>query len=173
MKLKNVLAVSCVLALGTRWARAENAAAAVKGTSEGSAISGMVTLAETKEGLKVSAKLTGVPAGEHGFHIHEFGDCGDAGKKAGGHYNPRSVKHGHLMKEGARKAHAGDMGNITADKDGNASLEVVLPRQSVSSGKYNVAGRAIILHEKMDDFSQPVGNAGARIGCGVIVVVGQ
>lgn len=173
MKLKNVLGVLCVLALGARSARGENAAAALKATAEGSPVAGTVTLQETKDGLKISAKLTGVPAGDHGFHIHEFGDCGDSGKKAGGHYNPRSTKHGHLMKEGARKAHAGDMGNISADKDGNAALEVVLPRQSVSSGKYNVAGRAIILHEKVDDFSQPTGNAGGRIGCGVIMVVGQ
>ena len=165
-----VLLVICGGSLG--WA--QKGVAKIKGTAEGSAISGTVTFEETNKGLKIVAQLAGVPAGEHGFHIHEAGSCDDMGKAAGGHYNPLHHAHGDLVKQGFKKTHAGDMGNITASADGKANLEVILPKQiGLSAGKYNVAGRAVILHEKVDDFGQPTGNAGGRIACGVIIIVNQ
>lgn len=119
-----------------------------------------MTFTDTKAGLKISARLPVVPRGEHGFHIHQFGDCADEGKAAGGHYNPASAPHGDVV----------NLGNILAKADGTATLDVVLPMVTLSSGMFTVGVRAMVLHEKTDDFSQPAGNAGARIGCGVIAI---
>ena len=151
-------------------ASAETGRAVIQGTSEGSSVSGMATLTDTAEGLTVSIHVTGVSPGQHGWHIHQFGGCGDGGNAAGGHYNPEGVQHGFLPKDGFTKAHAGDFGNIDVGPDGTGSLELTLPGLSLSGGTYSVGGRAIILHEKTDDFGQPTGNAGGRIGCGTIVL---
>jgi len=160
------------LVLGVSGSWAAMGVANVQGTAPGSTISGTVKFEDTAGGLKVSAQLTGVPAGPHAFHIHEFGSCDDMGKAAGSHYNPLKSPHGEVLKVGIHHAHAGDLGNITAGADGTAALEAVIPGVTLSGGKYDVAGRAVILHEKVDDFSQPAGNAGGRIGCGPIVLVG-
>lgn len=143
----------------------EAGVARISGTAASSAISGTARFEDVKDGLKVIVTLTGVPDGEHALHIHEFGDCSDSGKAAGSHYNPKGAPHGHALKD-AKKAHPGDLGNVTA-KDGKVTFEGVLPKPSLM-GKLAVAGRSIVLHEKADEFSQPVGNAGGRIACGVI-----
>lgn len=140
----------------------------LKATKEGSAVSGTVQFEEVQEGLKVNADVKGVSPGKYGFHIHENGSCADEGKAAGGHFNPEGAPHGLLTKDGFSHAHAGDMGNIEIGPDGTGKLEMILPEVSLSEGKYNVSGKAIILHEKEDDFGQPTGNAGARVGCGII-----
>lgn len=140
----------------------------IQGTAEGSPISGEAVFVETGLGLKINLSIEGVPPGKHGFHIHEKGDCGDQGKAAGAHFNPEGVPHGDLSKDGFQKAHAGDLGNIEIGQDGKGNLERVISGLTLKEGKYSVAGRSIILHEKEDDFSQPSGNAGARIACGVI-----
>lgn len=142
--------------------------AAIKGTAADSKISGSVTLTEGKEGLTIVAKVSNVPPGKHGFHIHEKGSCEDTGKAAGGHFNPNKVDHGFMPKNGHMHAHAGDMGNITVGKDGTGKLKIFLAGATLKEGKYAVDGKAIILHEKEDDFGQPTGNAGGRIGCGII-----
>lgn len=144
--------------------------ALLKGTAADSAITGEVLLTEEEGGLMVEAALANVPPGKHGFHIHEKGSCDEMGKAAGGHFNPDGVMHGQMSHDGHAKAHAGDMGNVEIGADGKGSLKVFLPEDTLKEGKYAVAGRAIILHEKEDDFTQPLGNAGARIGCGVIEV---
>ncbi len=166
--------IACLsLALGvSAWGWAATGVAEVIGTSPTSSISGMVHFEDTPGGLKVSASLAGVPAGLHAFHIHEFGSCADSGKAAGGHYNPMSAPHGQVLKVGMQHAHAGDLGNITVGADGKATLEAVIPGVTLAAGPYTVGGRAVVLHEKVDDFSQPVGNAGGRIGCGPIVLTG-
>jgi Cu-Zn family superoxide dismutase len=156
---------------GRAWAA--KATADVKGTAENSPIKGTVRMEDTPEGLKITAQLIGVPPGPHGFHIHEFGDCSEMGKAAGGHYNPMNSPHGNVLKDGNHKAHVGDMGNITASATGEASLEATLHDIVLGNGKNTVGGRAIILHEKVDDFSQPTGNAGGRIGCGTILITGN
>jgi Cu-Zn family superoxide dismutase len=145
----------------------------LKGTAPQSSIAGIIIFQDTAGGLKVNAMLAGVPAGLHAFHIHEFGSCADLGKAAGGHFNPMSAPHGQVLKDGLEHAHAGDLGNIKVGKDGKATLEVVVPGISLAAGPYTVGGRAVILHEKADDFSQPLGNAGGRIGCGLIVITGS
>ncbi len=144
------------------------AKADIKGTAKGSTVVGTAVLTDTEKGLRVAVQLTGVPSGMHGIHIHENGNCTDFGNGAGGHYNPDGVKHGMVMKDGLTAAHVGDMGNIEINAEGRGTLSMVIPGVTVSGGKYNVAGRSIILHEKQDDFGQPTGNAGARIGCGMI-----
>src|SRR3989338_3005074 len=149
---------------------AERAVAAIRGTADGSLVSGEVTFEETEDDLKITADLTNVPPGKHGFHIHEYGSCENEGKAAGVHYNPHSVPHGHLATDGFENAHAGDLGNIDIKSDGTGKLETLIPGLSVSKGQYSVAGRTVIVHEKEDDFGQPTGNAGARTGCGTIAI---
>lgn len=139
-------------------------------TVPGSEVSGLVTFTETATGVEVSAKIIGASPGKHGFHIHENGSCADEGKAAGGHFNPNKVSHGLLEKDGHQSAHAGDMGNITIDANGNGQYKGELMGASLSQGIYNIAGKSVILHQNEDDFSQPTGNAGGRIGCGVIEV---
>ncbi len=140
----------------------------LKATQEGSAVSGTVTLQEVDGGLKVKVEVAGAPAGKHGLHFHENGSCADQGNAAGSHFNPDASMHGDVLKDGFEHAHAGDLGNIEIGADGRGTLEKTIPRLDLSRGKYGVSGRAVILHEKEDDFGQPTGNAGARIGCAVI-----
>jgi len=145
------------------------AKAIIKGTEEGSAISGEVVFSETHDGVIVDAEVFNVPnPGLHGFHVHEKGSCDDGGQAAGGHYNPDGVPHGHLAKDGLTQAHAGDMGNIEIDDTGHGLYTGLLPGITLTGEKYNISGLAVILHEKVDDFGQPTGNAGGRIGCGII-----
>jgi len=142
------------------WAR-------MSGTAEGSAIKGSVHFHEVEGALKVMAQFSGVTPGKHGIHVHEKGSCEDGGKAAGGHFNPHGTAHGFLPEDGLHAAHAGDMGNILIEEDGTGTLVVELPELSLA-GEHGVVGKAVILHEKEDDFGQPTGNAGSRIGCGVI-----
>ncbi len=154
----------------TSCASAKSATAIIKATKEGSLVSGKVEFREASDGLKVAAAVQNVAPGKHGFHVHEKGVCVDGGNAAGGHFNPDGVSHGLLTKDGFAHAHAGDMGNMEVAADGTGSLETVLPGLTLDQGKYGITGRAVILHEKEDDFGQPTGNAGGRIGCGEIVV---
>lgn len=170
MKNKSILIVGGALLSLSISAHAATARAILSGTSAGSALAGTVNITETKSGLEIDAKIENAPPGKHGFHIHAFGDCGQNGKGAGGHFNPNKTSHGFLPKDGIKKAHAGDLGNIQIDENGKGSLEMTVPKLSLSKGPYNIAGRAFILHGKPDDFGQPTGNAGARIGCGPIVL---
>ena len=148
----------------------KQAVAVITGTQPDSTIKGIVTFTETEDGLQVTAEVYGVPvAGKHGFHIHEKGSCEDAGNAAGGHYNPHGVSHGFLPKDGMEAAHFGDMGNIEIDSEGSGTLSLDLAGLTLT-GENNVLGHAVILHEKEDDFGQPTGNAGSRIGCGIITV---
>ena len=149
-------------------ALAATATAVIKGTKEDSELLGSAQFKETDEGLQVEVSVFGATPGPHGIHVHEKGSCDDAGNAAGGHFNPDGVKHGFLPTDGFQGAHAGDLGNIEIDKNGEGTLYMVLPGLTVSGGKHNVAGKSVILHEKKDDFGQPTGNAGSRVGCGVI-----
>jgi Cu-Zn family superoxide dismutase len=111
------------------------------------------------------------PGSAHGFHVHEHGDCSAAdASSAGGHFNPAGNPHGR-MDEGAH--HAGDIDNIVADADGVAHVNMHVPGMTLGTGAANdAAGRAIIVHADPDDYtSQPSGNAGKRIACGVITVL--
>jgi superoxide dismutase, Cu-Zn family len=130
-----------------------------------SKVAGKVVFTKVDGGVEIVAELSGLTPGEHGFHVHEFGDCSMAdGKCAGGHFNPEGKDHG---KPDAAVRHVGDFGNVKAGADGKASYKRV-DKLITFSGPHSIIGRAIIIHAAPDDFSQPVGNAGARIGCGVI-----
>lgn len=156
-------------------ASAERGRALIQGTTPGSPITGTATFSATGTGtdtqLQVVVRVSSLAPGKHGLHVHQYGNCGDAGNAAGGHYNPDNAPHGFLPTDGLTKAHPGDLGNIEVGADGSGSLTVTLPGVSLSGGSYAVAGRSIIVHEKVDDFGQPTGNAGGRIGCGTIVIV--
>jgi superoxide dismutase, Cu-Zn family len=157
-----------VLTVSPSWAA--NAQASIQPTSPELLISGTVKLEDTPKGLKVDVEITRAPAGPHAFHIHEFGSCDEMGKAAGSHYNPKGHAHGNTLKDGVAKAHAGDFGTLAVDASGKASLQAVVPGLALTGGTYPVAGRSFVLHEKGDDFSQPTGNAGGRIGCGPILI---
>jgi len=147
---------------------AGRAKAVLSGTAPGSPISGTVTFVEAAGNLQVTARITNAPPGPHGFHIHEHGNCGGSGAAAGGHFNPEGMAHGYLPRDGAAVAHAGDMGNLEVGADGTGTLRLVMPDLSLMQPPHGVIGRAVILHELVDDFGQPTGNAGGRIACGVI-----
>jgi len=133
----------------------------------GSKLSGKAVLTETEGGVHVVLTLEGLEPGEHGAHVHEKGDCSAAdGASAGGHFNPQSKDHG---LPGAEKRHLGDLGNITIAKDGKGSLDITAPGANLKAGDAaSFVGRSIIVHAKKDDGGQPTGNAGGRVGCGVI-----
>ncbi|HEX4414183.1 MAG TPA: superoxide dismutase family protein [Lacipirellulaceae bacterium] len=141
------------------------AVAMVEGLGEHK-VKGKVTFTQKGDGLEIKGEFTGLQPGQHGFHIHEFGDCSMAdGKCAGGHFNPNGGKH---SSPDDPKRHAGDLGNLKADSTGNASFEMVDKMLSLS-GENSVIGRSVIIHAKADDLkTQPSGDSGDRIGCGVI-----
>ena len=142
-------------------------AEAVMTPTKGNATSGTVSFRQEGDSVVVTARLSGLTPGAHGFHIHEKGDCSapDA-TSAGGHCNPHGKAHGH---PDHADHHAGDMPQLMADAAGNASLTATLPGLSIGSGAANIVGRGVIVHAAPDDFkTQPTGNSGARVACGVI-----
>ena len=154
-----------IFGANTRVSAADEAtkAIAVLSSASGSKVSGTVTFTKSGDSVKVVAEVSGLTPGKHGFHVHEFGDCSapDA-TSAGGHFNPTNAPHaGH----DADKRHMGDLGNLEADASGKARLELTDKTMKLSG----VIGKAVIVHEKADDFkTQPTGDAGGRVACGVI-----
>lgn len=144
--------------------RAAAALAPKSGTNTG----GRVTFEQQAGGVMVVVAVTGLPPGsQHGFHVHEKGDCSapDA-MSAGGHFNPTAKPHGQMSMP---DHHAGDMNNLTADSAGNARAQFVMPDVTVGAGPNSVVGRAVVVHKDPDDYrTQPTGNSGGRIACGVI-----
>ena len=138
-------------------------AIAVLHSASGSEVKGTVTFTKSGDVVKVVAEVSGLTPGKHGFHVHEFGDCSapDAAS-AGSHFNPTNDPHaGH----DAEKRHMGDLGNLEADSSGKARLELTDKKMKLSA----VLGKAVIVHEKADDLkTQPTGDAGGRVACGVI-----
>jgi len=119
----------------------------------------------------IKGTITGLKPGEHGFHIHEFGDMSDGCKSMGGHYNPDGVNHGHLG-----DGHVGDLGNIKSDENGKAEFSIRADRVDLI-GDRSVVGRGIVVHADPDDLgkggdeeSSKTGNAGDRLACGVITL---
>ena len=140
-------------------------ASTVISPTEGNEAQGTVEFTQEAGGVRVVANLTGLTEGDHGFHIHEKGDCSAAdGTSAGGHFNPEGTAHG---APDAAERHVGDLGNITADASGQATYNL-LDTHLELNGDNNIIGLAVIVHALPDDFSQPTGAAGARVGCGVI-----
>jgi Cu-Zn family superoxide dismutase len=145
-----------------------NKAVAVIHPTKGNKVQGTVTFTQEDAGLHIVADITGLTPGKHGFHAHENGDCSaEDGSSAGGHFNPEDMKHG--APDDAQR-HVGDFGNITADASGKAHLDTV-DKIAKLNGKDSIVGHAIIIHGKADDLkSQPSGDAGPRVACGVVGV---
>lgn len=142
-------------------------AVAVLHPTAGNKVSGTVTFTEVADGVRVQAEITGLTPGNHGFHVHEFGDCSAAdATSAGAHFNPTHKPH---AGPDAPERHVGDMGNVQADASGKAKLEYVDHQISLTNDERSVIGRSVVVHAKPDDLkSQPAGDSGARIACGVI-----
>lgn len=135
--------------------------------TQGNTAQGAVVFHDMGGQVMVHARLTGLkPGAEHGFHVHEKGDCSapDA-TSAGGHYNPDNQPHG--PQDAAH--HAGDLPALRADASGNVDVHIVVRGLTVGSGTGDILGRAVVVHAQPDDYkTQPTGNSGGRIGCGVI-----
>lgn len=162
-----VVSLTCCLAMAAP--DHGNTATATLAPKSGSDVTGHASLTQTEQGLRIQAKITGLkPNAKHGFHIHEGTDCNtpDAAS-AGPHFNPTSQLHG--APESVH-SHAGDLPNLRANHAGVASMTTVSQTVSLASGQAdNVMGRTLVVHAKPDDHhSQPAGNAGARVACGVI-----
>jgi Cu-Zn family superoxide dismutase len=142
-------------------------AVAVLHPTQGNNVSGTITFTEVADGVQVHAEVTGLTPGKHGFHVHEFGDCTTAdASSAGAHFNPTKQPHG-APDETAR--HVGDMGNIEADTSGAAKLDYLDHNMSLANDERSIIGRSVVVHAKGDDLkSQPAGDSGARVACGVI-----
>ncbi len=136
--------------------------------TKGNSTTGLVTFTQLGDKVRIVADVKGLkPGAEHGFHVHDKGDCSSGdGMSTGGHFNPTGKPHAH---HSTTERHAGDMPSLVADTNGNAKLNVVLDVMSVSAGAASVVGRGLIVHRDPDDYkSQPTGNAGPRIACAVI-----
>jgi Cu-Zn family superoxide dismutase len=134
----------------------------------GNTASGMVHFTQQGAKVLVSGEVRGLkPNADHGFHVHERGDCSSAdGMSAGGHFNPTGAPHGN---HDAGEHHAGDLRMLAADANGVAKFNYESSTISVGSGATDIVGKGLIVHKDPDDFkTQPTGNSGARLACGVI-----
>ena len=165
-----VFAVILLVACGTTEPQGSSATADLVPTSAVAPhpITGTVTFAPVDRGVHVEGEVRGLaPGSEHGFHIHEKGDCSDHGNAAGKHFNPFGDKHAEF---GAASNHAGDLPSLVADGNGVArfsfdSHSITLTKRSTG----DIAGRALVVHRERDDLtSQPEGNSGPRLACGLI-----
>ena len=143
-------------------------ASATLQATEGNSVAGTLEFTSVDGGVRVTGQVTGLQGGEHGFHVHENGDCSapDA-SSAGGHFNPASTAHGRV---GQGEHHAGDSDNISANAQGVATVDTLLQGVTLGDGSgTDIVGRGVIVHADPDDYTtQPTGNAGGRLACGVI-----
>ncbi len=132
----------------------------------GSGVTGTVNFTQLGDKVTVTGEVKGLKPGKHGFHVHESGDLSDkeTGKSAGGHFNPTGQKHG---KPTDAERHLGDLGNITADDQGVAKIEITDNVISLR-GPNSIVGKSIVVHVGDDKFTQPTGDAGARAAFGLI-----
>jgi len=172
MKRFTILAASFAALSGCAFLPPVPIAVADLNPTQGSNASGTATFVERSGKLIVDGRFNGLAPGLHGIHIHEKGDCSapDA-MSAGSHYNPTGEPHGG---PDAARHHGGDLGNLTADANGNAVLNATLDTTRIGIGKLapnTIGGKALIIHADPDDLvSQPGGNPGKRVACGVIVM---
>jgi Cu-Zn family superoxide dismutase len=174
-----VSSLICFLVLGLRTQAAgrENAAQGtpvtkaigqlIPTTKTQSTVKGTVTFTKTSSGIHVHGEISGLTPGEHGFHVHEFGVWNEDGMASGGHFNPTGAPHASHSSE---KRHVGDMGNIKADENGNATVDLD-DDQMTFEGLTSILGRGLVVHAKADDLkSQPSGDAGGRLAVAIIGV---
>ena len=166
MKKLVLLAILLLVAVGCAHTKQPMAMAMLQ-PSAGSTAHGAVHFNQLSDGtVDVKVDLTGVPPGVHGFHVHDKGDCSDNGNAAGGHFNPMNMPH---AAPDAASHHAGDFGNVTADANGEIHTSFNTHSITVAAGTSSAVGHAVILHGNPDDLTtQPSGNAGPRIACGIV-----
>lgn len=169
LKFVGTASVAALLAAGLALPVAAQSAKAPLKDKAGKDV-GVVELMQTQAGVLLNIAVKGLPAGEHAFHIHAVGKCEPPFESAGPHFNPDHHKHGMLSGEG----HAGDMPNLHIPPNGALAVEAVNPAITLEQGKPNSVfqpdGTAVVIHADKDDYrSDPAGNAGDRIACGVIV----
>ena len=156
---------------GTAAVSTAKAAVVNLASASGSLVSGRLSVVPMKDGVHLTGEVGGLsPGSTHAIHIHEKGDCSAAdASSAGGHFNPAGAPHG---KVGSGAHHGGDMDNIVANAEGVAKVDVHASGVTLGGGAVNdVAGKAVIVHAAADDYrTQPTGNAGGRVACGVITV---
>ena len=171
MRIRNLMGTAAAAALFAAAfampASAELANAQLKDGS-GKAI-GDADLVQTQGGVLIKLRLKGAPAGERAFHIHAVGKCEAPFESAGPHFNPDNHKHGMM----AGKGHAGDLPNLHVPQSGDLSVEILAAAVTLDKGKpnslFDADGSTLIIHAKADDYkSDPAGDAGGRIACGVI-----
>ena len=169
MRLASIITAASVVVLAACQTTPEEparATASLKPTT-GNKTYGEVTFEQVGGKVRVIAQIAGLkPNQEHGFHIHEKGDCsaGD-GTSAGGHFNPAGAQHGGP----GSKRHAGDLPNLKANAKGKATLTAEVDGITVTPGSASIVGRGLVVHAQPDDYkTQPTGNSGARLACAVI-----
>ncbi|MFN8635860.1 MAG: superoxide dismutase family protein [Chloroflexota bacterium] len=169
------LAVGALLLVGTTttFAQGTPGATADLKMANGTAV-GTATFTQESGGVRLKAQFKGLPAGQHGIHVHAVGKCdGPDFMTAGGHFNPTNHQHGLKNPQGA---HAGDMENLTVAADGTGSVDALLKDVSLGTGAgslFGPDGTALVIHAQADDeMTDPSGNSGARIACGQIMKAG-
>jgi Cu-Zn family superoxide dismutase len=162
-----IIALAGFVAGCASMAPSDPAAVAALDPTTGNTAAGTVTFVPKGDKVVVTARVSGLAPGAHGFHIHEKGDCSSGdGMSAGGHFNPHGKPHGDPAMQ---DHHAGDMPALVADGSGTATLTAELDVITVGGSAGNVIGRSVVVHKDPDDFkTQPTGNSGARVACGVI-----
>lgn len=160
---------ACSHSLSTMEAKGASATAKLQST-QGSSVQGQVRFTTQPDGsVRVQGEVLGLaPNSEHGFHVHEKGDCSAPdGTSAGGHFNPTNTAH---ARHGS--GHAGDLPSLYADATGKATFDFSTRNVTVGYGNTNVMGRGVIVHKDADDFqTQPTGNSGARLACGIVAAM--
>lgn len=178
-RIAGILAILCMgLGAGCREARVDHSgvdqaarpehlmARARLQSAAGQAVTGEVVFRETDQGVRVQVVAHGLTPGQHGFHVHEVGDCSAPDfQSAGAHFAPTDHAHGRP----GPNSHAGDLGNIEADANGTVETVIMAHEVELAAGQRSIVGKAIVIHAQPDDLtSQPSGNSGARVACGVI-----
>lgn len=168
--MKNAIACIAVAALAAGCASMDPPAVRASAKLEptkGNTANGLVTFTQKGGKVLVEARVAGLSPGGHGFHVHEKGDCSSGdGMSTGGHFNPHGKPH---AAPATPDRHAGDLPMLVADAAGNATLSVEVDVITIGGGGADIVGRGLIVHKDPDDFStQPTGNSGARVACGVI-----
>jgi Cu-Zn family superoxide dismutase len=166
--LRTVVLIALPLCLAA-CSRGNTTAVATLQPKSGTQVTGTATLTQKGDKVEIVVNAKSLPPGKHGIHIHEKGDCSAAdASSAGGHFAPGGGQHAGPTDP---KRHAGDLGNIDADANGNGTLTITTDMLKVGSGDRDVLGKALVIHGDPDDLTtQPSGNSGGRIACGVIEV---
>ncbi len=172
VRIVGIAAAGSLLAACAGMEAAGPRASATLEPRSGSSVSGTVNFQTVGQKLRVEARIAGLTPGEHGFHVHEAGDCSAAdATSAKGHFNPAAKPHGH---HGDAERHAGDMPNLVADSQGNATVSGEVSMLTLGSDANSIMNRSVVIHADPDDYkSQPAGNSGKRVACGVIRAAGR